>query len=116
MKQINKKKQHIELLSKLGGLPMSASRYGALKLNEKALRRLNEQYCNGEIDDKFYDKWRENIKKSVIKKLPKLEKALRFNGDPRGYALKIDDHFVRENNISIYRDFGGYGILCPEEY
>jgi hypothetical protein len=96
MKTLNRKKQHIELLSKLGGLPISASRYGALKLNEKALHRLNEQYCNGDINAEYYDKWRDNIKKSVIKKLPNLKDYLVFNGDPRGYALKIDDDFVRK--------------------
>ncbi len=113
---MNKKKQHIELLSKLGGLPMSSTRYSALKLNEKALHRLNEQYCNGDITEDYYDKWRDNIKKSVIRKLPNLAKHLYFNGDPRGYALKIDDDFIRKNNIPIYRDFGGYGILCPEDF
>lgn len=113
---MNRKKQHIELLGKLGGVPMSATRYAALKLNEKNLHRLNEKYCNGDLTEEEYDKWRDRIKKSVIKKLPNLEKVLYFNGDPRGYALKIDDEWVRKNNVPIYRDFGGYGILCPEEY
>lgn len=36
------------------------------------------------------------------------------NGDPRGYALKIDDAYVRANRLDIHTDFGGYGILAPD--
>jgi len=43
---------------------------------------------------------------------PELYKAVFINGDPRGYALKIKDEFVRENNLTIYQDWGGYGILA----
>ena len=44
-----------------------------------------------------------------------------FNGDPRGYALKID--YVDgpkayrgglENNVVLYKDLGGYGIIAPD--
>ena len=37
-----------------------------------------------------------------------------LNSDPRGYALKIDDSYVREHDLEIYKDWGGYGILAPE--
>ena len=52
-----------------------------------------------------------------------IDKALNFkaqgipvfiNGDPRGYALKIKEEYVRKHNLKIYRDFGGYGIIAPE--
>ena len=36
-----------------------------------------------------------------------------LNGDPRGYALKIDDSYVREHNLNIHRDWGGSGIIAP---
>lgn len=36
------------------------------------------------------------------------------NGDARGYALKIKDDYIRENNVKIQTDWGGYGILAPE--
>lgn len=35
------------------------------------------------------------------------------NGDPRGYALKIDSNWVSKNRANIYTDFAGYGILAP---
>ena len=36
------------------------------------------------------------------------------NGDCRGYALKIFDDYIRKNDITIYRDWGGYGIIAPD--
>ena len=38
--------------------------------------------------------------------------AIFLNLDPRGYALKIDDQDARA--LDIYKDWGGYGIICPE--
>lgn len=37
-----------------------------------------------------------------------------INGDPRGYALKIDDACMKAKELDLYRDMGGYGILCPD--
>lgn len=36
------------------------------------------------------------------------------NGDARGYALKIREEYVRNNQLDIYKDWGGYGILAPD--
>jgi hypothetical protein len=35
-----------------------------------------------------------------------------FNGDARGYALKINDEFVKDKEI--FKDWGGYGIIAPD--
>lgn len=42
-----------------------------------------------------------------------------FNGDARGYALKIGGINNRDlssfnDNIRIYKDWGGYGIVAPD--
>lgn len=37
-----------------------------------------------------------------------------INRDPRGYALKIKDEYVRAHCLDIHRDWGGYGILAPD--
>ena len=39
-----------------------------------------------------------------------------LNLDPRGYALKIREDWMREwkPNYPIFRDWGGYGILAPD--
>lgn len=73
-------------------------------------------YCNGIIDMDKIDSEGEKI-------MNRLDKILNFraqnipvffNRDPRGYSLKIDDNYIRNNQIDIYRDWGGYGILSPE--
>jgi hypothetical protein len=86
------------------------------RLEVKA-HRMAEDYCNGLIDS---EEWLEKKEKSILKSLNQL---LNFtaqgipvfvNSDPRGYALKIDDTYVREHDLDIYKDWGGYGILAPE--
>jgi hypothetical protein len=48
-----------------------------------------------------------------------------LNRDPRGYALKIDEAWMRvspasaafglgEERARLYKDFGGYGIIAPD--
>ena len=37
-----------------------------------------------------------------------------FNHDPRGYALKIKDTYIQANDIRMYTDMGGYGIIAPD--
>ena len=61
--------------------------------------------------DLFFDK----IMDSVIKILGSRAKDCIFiNFDPRGYALKIRDQYMKENNLNLYQDWGGYGILAPD--
>lgn len=52
------------------------------------------------------------LKKLELKETDPLAKAIFINGDARGYALKIDDKTVK--NLTIYKDWGGYGILGPD--
>lgn len=38
-----------------------------------------------------------------------------LNGDPRGYALKIEDEWLRDRpEVRIHKDWGGYGIIAPD--
>lgn len=85
---------------------------------EARAHRIAEQECNGTIDTS--DEATAKRDKAV---LDSLDRALGFralgipvfiNGDPRGYALKIDDKYVREHDLDIHRDWGGYGVLAPE--
>jgi hypothetical protein len=55
--------------------------------------------------------------------LAKVDKLLNFkaqgipvfiNHDPRGYALKIKSEYVKEHNLRIEQDWGGFGIIAPE--
>ena len=87
------------------------------RLENKA-HRLAEDYCNGIIYADDYD-----VQTSQI--LTKVENILKdnylrannvifANGDPRGYALKIRSEYVKNNNLDIHRDWGGYGIIAPD--
>lgn len=41
------------------------------------------------------------------------EPPIHVNLDPRGYALKIDNAWMRANDAKLYTDWGGYGIIAP---
>ena len=77
--------------------------------------------CNGTIDDSEYEKQSDKILVKVveilkIKGMNTNEESypVIFNGDCRGYALKIDDEYIKEHSLSIYRDMGGFGIIAPD--
>lgn len=92
--------------------------YKRLHRIEAEAHTLAERQCNENLPDGYVEKKDASI-------LRRLDEILGFksagvpvfvNGDPRGYALKIDDKFMRkldrEDQFSM--DWGGYGILAPE--
>lgn len=88
-----------------------------LRRIESKLHRLAEQYCNGEIHETEMDAHSDAIMlrvRDILHIGSPTTPDVFFNQDPRGYALKIDDSYVREHNLTIYRDFGGYGIIAPD--
>lgn len=124
MKKPNKQERtlrHINNLwiaeGKIDELISYKSKFKQLKDLEYKGHKLSEDYCNGLIESDDWEDKIKPIKNAVRKLLPHLEsaRALVFNNDPRGYFLKIDDEYVRKFQLSIYRDFGGYGIIAPEE-
>jgi len=87
-----------------------------LRRIETSWERIATAYCNGEIQHDTYESHQD-------KHMVRLDKVLNFesagvpvfcNGDPRGYGLKIRDEYVRENELDIHTDWGGYGIIAPE--
>src|SRR5690554_4744499 len=86
-----------------------------LRRIEGKASRVSEALCNGLIQ-------MEEFETEHVNHLCQLQKLLGvgpefplfINSDPRGYALKIDDEYVRANNLKIERDWGGYGILAPD--
>ena len=82
------------------------------RLEVKA-HRLAEEDCNtGNTPDDWDDKILTSLDKIINFRVQNI--PVFVNGDPRGYALKIDDKYVRDHNLDIHRDWGGYGILAPE--
>ena len=75
--------------------------------------RIATDWCNGVIDSENI----ETLTKPILKAVEKILNSkyiILFNGDARGYALKIDSKIVKENNLKIYTDWGGNGILAPD--
>ena len=71
--------------------------------------------CNGEIMQSEYSTHAGALLGEVNAILGAVEGVkLIINGDPRGYALKIDDASMRDGRLSLHTDMGGYGIIAPE--
>ena len=92
-----------------------------LRRREVAGNDLATRYCNGDIDHHEYSLKSCKVLSSVKKILfpgglgdPELNKAVFLNGDCRGYALKIEDRYVRDNGLVIERDWGGNGLIAPD--
>ena len=94
-----------------------------LRKIEKSLEKPLLDACNVGMDydelDKITDSALDNVDKLLNFRENKI--PVFVNRDPRGYALKIKDDFVREYNhqnsslgARIYTDWGGYGILAPD--
>lgn len=71
------------------------------------------QQVTEEQQDLFFELLLNSVYK-LLKPTEEQKKAIFINLDPRGYALKIKSEYVRENNLTIHTDFGGYGILAPD--
>ena len=65
-------------------------------------------YCNGDIDIEGWEMTQRNISKRVAALLG--TDRVWINGDPRGYALKVD----LGDGEDLHRDWGGYGIIAPD--
>ena len=82
------------------------------RLENKA-HKLALDFCNGKIDQLEWDQKADKIL-TKVEAILKNKKVLFLIGDARGYALKIDDGYIRNNNLNIHRDWGGYGIVAPD--
>ena len=82
------------------------------RLENKA-HKLALDFCNGEIDQLEWDQKADKIL-TKVEAILKNKKVLFLNGDARGNALKIDDGYIRNNNLNIHKDWGGYGIVAPD--
>jgi hypothetical protein len=84
--------------------------------------KLATDYCNGEngITSENWDDKCAPILKAVKNILNVTDNFPIFvNGDARGYALKIDDEYMRKcqhlaGYNRLHKDWGGYGIIAPE--
>ena len=91
----------------------------------KRLRRLEAEgsrlavdRCNGDVDEAEAEKRGEVLlyRADIILGFKDAGIPVFLNGDPRGYALKIDDAWMRlhARDSPLHRDWGGNGILAPD--
>ena len=71
-------------------------------------------YCNGRVSFDVCEAVNNRILRDVNRLLQNTEVPVFINGDPRGYALKVDDAWMRRNNADLCRDWGGYGVIAPD--
>ena len=81
---------------------------------ETAAHQYATDYCNGvnipETEDGQEAKaqWFKDKAQALLGAGP----AVMLNLDARGYTLKIDSENMQ--GVDLFRDMGGYGIICPE--
>lgn len=87
-----------------------------LRFYERKAESSTTALCNGCIESLqvYHEQALERVESKVLKLLG-LQSCflpLFINRDPRGYAIKLSDSYVK--NLRIYKDWGGYGILAPD--
>jgi len=80
-----------------------------LRKIEKVMRQACLAYCNGLMDIQTLENVEIKANEQLRKILGDASSQVVINTDPRGYSLKIDNP-----PHTIYRDFGGYGIVAPD--
>lgn len=87
----------------------------ALKELEDKAHKWAEDACSWEdVSEKTTEDRRKIITKQVEDILGFLPKGFFWNGDPRGYALKIDNETVVIPQ-GMATDWGGYGLLAHKD-
>lgn len=85
---------------------------------ERTLHRHAELACSVPLSDtqeRHHERKSDQAIEEIETMMPKLAGKVFVNGDPRGWALKIDDaHKDLINDSRIARDWGGYGLLSPD--
>ena len=84
---------------------------------ENKAHQFAEHCCNyGYEPEEVTEKMIDNILNKVDKLLNFKSQNIPvfFNGDCRGFTLKIDSDYMRDNKIyPFYSDWGNYGIIAP---
>jgi hypothetical protein len=118
---INKLRKHYSQLRpiyKALGMPDDVQMMQRLCKLERTLHRHAEEACSVPLSARqelYRERFAENAVKEVESMMPLLAGKVFINGDPRGWAIKIDDkHKQLINDSRIARDWGGYGLLSPD--
>jgi len=123
MKTLSEKIEHqSEMLARIfnfkniTGAPEGAQAYAYFRRIEERLHRYAEIACERSLSQ-TEERLILNLLGQVERLLGKREKVWFYNTDPRGYALKISDAYMRTRADiprEFPRDIGGYGIIAPD--
>ena len=120
--QIQKHGENLNRIFNTGIDPVTLCK--KLRSLEIKAHKLATDYCNGE-NGVNSDNW-EVLTAPILAQARKIlypngmtgdvkkDWCIFINGDCRGYALKIRSEYIKENNLTLYTDWGGYGILAPD--
>ena len=118
---MNKKQTQAENILKHGfalqRIYPESKQYGPVTLCKKLHRleveahRIAENMCSYPIDMDKAEKRLDKIESKAHEILGNGPEVF-INRDPRGYALKIRTKDAK--GLDIHKDWGGYGIICPE--
>ena len=82
-----------------------------LRQIERKAHKWAEDSCNYEISERTEARRHSIIERDVRRVFGgELPQGFFINGDPRGYALKIDPE--KGDTAGLERDWGGYGLLA----
>jgi len=109
------KNRHLAALARLAGRPAAegATVYNALRRLENRACSANEAACNTPKGAEAQDGEHAAVLAGVRNVFGYIPRGFFVNGDPRGYALKIDNEKAAIPG-GITTDWGGYGCLAPE--
>lgn len=101
-----------------GGNKNINSLYNILNRLEKSAQRVALDYANGNITTIEWDNKSDEYHKKVSLLFNNKLEGLLINGDPRGYVIKIESsvYLSKYEATKLHRDYGGYGIFCPDFY
>jgi len=118
LEQITKHGENLNAIFNTGLDPVTLCK--KLRRLENKANKLATDYCNGDngIDSENWEQKCKPILTAVFKILNRQGNfgkiPVYINRDARGYALKISDKDMRAKKLTLYSDWGGYGILAPE--
>lgn len=112
--------RHLEALETLNqtrphgpAVTLTPEEFGKLVRIERKANRDAVALCNGEIEQEEFEKREERHLAKVRALLGHPLPGLFVNGDPRGYALKIDPE-RQPLPEGMHTDWGSYGIIAPQ--
>ena len=122
MKMYARIKKHGEDIKKIFSLPASTDPIKlckSLRRLETKAQRIQDIHGSGKYEESAREEAQlMNKLKNLLMPDSTPEEFLKFgiflNTDPRGYALKIPDDIVKQNNWTIHKDMGEFGIIAPD--